>query len=246
MPVSNKVNPTNKSYELDIVWPEATEIQGRLKIIQCIGLFYGSRHPCRTSLVNIQFTREKGGYIYKTPLVWTSCLVIHGKYTNALVYVKGCLDICKPYFSVHNAIVDIHLIYQLLYIFIHIDATTTSTEALTTTTEQEIEETTTTISEDTTTTKRDKNEHTVTEKMDPTIGVNKRAVESVRQSNARVANIRSIGESDIFNNSANLCPNHLLLLLFALCLIVCLWMYDVIIMSPITLCSNLWPKLHKN
>lgn len=160
-PVSNRVGPTEKSYDLDIAWPQESEIQNRLKILQCIGLFSQSRYPCRTSLVNIQFVKEE-------------------------------------------------------------DATT-STEASTTTTELEKQKeivTTTTNSEDATTTEQDEDEHTVTEKTNPTFGINKRAVESIRQSNAKVAKIRSIGQSDAYNNAANLYPNYLLLLLFALCIIV--------------------------
>ena len=58
--MSPTISLTNKSYEFEIDWPQESEIQERLRIIQCIGLFFGSRYPCRTSLVNIQFA--KGGY----------------------------------------------------------------------------------------------------------------------------------------------------------------------------------------
>ena len=56
--VSTDIKPTNKSFELEISWPEDSEIQERLKILQCIAFFYQAKHPCRTSLVNIDFTKE--------------------------------------------------------------------------------------------------------------------------------------------------------------------------------------------
>lgn len=52
--------PENKIFELEITWPEDSETQGRLKILQCIAIFYQAKHPCRTSLVNINFVKEEG------------------------------------------------------------------------------------------------------------------------------------------------------------------------------------------
>ncbi len=58
--VSTGIHSTNKTFELEISWPEDSETQGRLKILQCIAFFYQATHPCRTSLVNIEFVDDEG------------------------------------------------------------------------------------------------------------------------------------------------------------------------------------------
>ena len=58
--ISNDIKPESKSFELEITWPEDREIQGKLKVLQCIAFFYQATHPCRTSLVNIEFVNEEG------------------------------------------------------------------------------------------------------------------------------------------------------------------------------------------
>lgn len=50
----------NRSYHLEILWIEDRHIQEQLKIIQCIAVFHGRVHPCRTSVVNINFIHEQG------------------------------------------------------------------------------------------------------------------------------------------------------------------------------------------
>lgn len=58
--ISSDIKPENRSFELEISWPEDRETQERLRILQCIAFFYRSKHPCRTSLVNIKFVQEEG------------------------------------------------------------------------------------------------------------------------------------------------------------------------------------------
>ncbi len=101
-----------------------------------------------------------------------------------------------------------------IFSFLLLDATTTTTEASTTTTKFDTEATTTAANADTTTT--NDNQQTDTEEKESQSIVERR---SVRQANARIAHLRSIEQSDIYSNGANLSPNVLLLLL-ALCLIV--------------------------
>lgn len=94
-----------------------------------------------------------------------------------------------------------------------LDATTTSSEAPTTTNLDKPEKntSTTTISADTMTTKKVNS--------DGSAVVQRRAVENVGQSNAKVVNLRSIGRSDIVSGCATLFPSLFLLLLFSLCLV---------------------------
>jgi 1,4-dihydroxy-2-naphthoate octaprenyltransferase len=102
-----------------------------------------------------------------------------------------------------------------------LDTTTTTTEASTTTTKFDTEATTTAANADTTMTKMDTtttndNQQTDTEEKESQGIVERR---SVRQANARVANLRSIEQSDIYSSGANL-SSDVLLLLLALCFIV--------------------------
>ena len=60
-PLSNPIQHThNKSFHLEIYRPKDEHVQEKLRVIQCIGLLRGSTHPCRTSLINIHFTKEEG------------------------------------------------------------------------------------------------------------------------------------------------------------------------------------------
>ena len=58
--ISNDIKSESKSFELEITLPEDKEIQGKLKVLQCIAFFYQATYPCRTSIVNIQFVDEEG------------------------------------------------------------------------------------------------------------------------------------------------------------------------------------------
>ena len=92
--------------------------------------------------------------------------------------------------------------------FLLLEATTNTTEASTATTKFDTEATTTVANADT----------------DPEIKNDPTNIErrSVRQAYSRIANLRSVEQSDIFSDGAKLSPNIFLLLLlnFALCLIV--------------------------
>ena len=56
-PLSNPIQHTqNKSFHYEIYRPKEKHLQEQLSIIQCIGIMRRTRHPCRTSLINIQFT----------------------------------------------------------------------------------------------------------------------------------------------------------------------------------------------
>lgn len=75
--VKTSINPANKSFVLDVKWTNDKEIQERLRILQCISFYYGLRHPCRTSLVNVRFSKEKGKLIIAGHLViQPACIIV--------------------------------------------------------------------------------------------------------------------------------------------------------------------------
>lgn len=49
-PTSNEIQ-----YQLNVNWTGDRYIQEQLKVVQCIANFQGSTHPCKTSVVLVEF-----------------------------------------------------------------------------------------------------------------------------------------------------------------------------------------------
>ena len=47
------------NYDLEVSWTLDTDIQERLKILQCKALFHQTNYVCKTSVVNINFTQAE-------------------------------------------------------------------------------------------------------------------------------------------------------------------------------------------
>lgn len=48
-------------YQLKITWTPDRYVQERLKVLQCVANFQGSTHPCRTSVVTVEFEVSNKG-----------------------------------------------------------------------------------------------------------------------------------------------------------------------------------------
>ncbi len=96
-PLSNPIQHThNKSFHLEIYRPKEKHLQEKLSVIQCIGILRYTSYPCRTSLINIQFTEEAG-------------------MQNCLITV---IKLAITYNIIYNAIFSIYLLVAIEYIII--------------------------------------------------------------------------------------------------------------------------------
>ena len=50
-----------RNYNLEIHWTPNTDIQEKLRILQCEAIFHQTNYICKTSVVNINFIREPEG-----------------------------------------------------------------------------------------------------------------------------------------------------------------------------------------
>ena len=61
LPLTNTQNE-NRTYELEVLWTSDAQVQDQLRIVQCVGIFHGTSHLCRTAVVNINFLNEHCKY----------------------------------------------------------------------------------------------------------------------------------------------------------------------------------------
>lgn len=95
-PSSGLQDSGERNYDLEIRWSHDTDIQERLKILQCEGLFHGINYVCKTSIVNINFMQgEPEG---KVILIHSVVQLIHTILWNAIMYgcilSSGCGNLC--------------------------------------------------------------------------------------------------------------------------------------------------------
>ena len=57
LPITQQTD--NRTYELEVHWTSDAQVQEELRVVQCVAIFHGTSHLCRTSVVNINFVNDQ-------------------------------------------------------------------------------------------------------------------------------------------------------------------------------------------